>query len=270
MAVLAHPDDESLGVGGTLARYASEGVTTALVTATRGDRGRFGNARPGDSGHPGPAALGAIREAELRAAAATLGVHDVTVLGVGDQHVDRAEPRQIVGEIATHIRRVRPDVVVTFGPEGAYGHPDHIAVSQFTSAAIVAAADARCMLGNGGTVREPHAVSKLYFLAWPSATWDAYQGVFRTIVSTVDGVERHAVPWPDWAITSVIDTDRVADTVWRAVQCHASQIASYGHLQTLPDSQVRALWARQCFYRVFSTVNGGRTRETDLFEGIPQ
>ena len=180
MAVLAHPDDESLGFGGTLARYASEGVTTALVTATRGDRGRFGDARPGDIGHPGLAALGVIREAELRAAATTLGVHDVSVLGFGDQHVDRAEPRQIVAEIATHIRRVRPSVVVTFGPDGAYGHPDHIALSQFTSAAILAAADATCTLSDGEPHREPHAVSKLYFLAWPSSTWDAYQHAFKT------------------------------------------------------------------------------------------
>ena len=93
---------------------------------------------------------------------------------------------------------------------------------------------------------------------------------FKTLVSTVDGVERHAVPWPDWAITSVVDTHRVADTVWRAVQCHSSQIAAYGHLRNLPETQLRALWARQCFYRVFSTVNGGRARETDLFEGIPR
>ena len=270
MAVLAHPDDESLGVGGTLARYAYEGATTALLTATRGDRGRFGDARPGDVGHPGVAALGAIRESELRTAAAILGVHDVTVLGYGDQYVDRAEPRRIVADIATHIRRFRPDVVVTFGPDGAYGHPDHIAVSQFTSAAIVAAADPTCTLSDSDGRREPHAVSKLYFLAWPSTTWDAYQQAFKTLVSTVDGVERHAVPWPDWAITSVVDTDHVADTVWRAVQCHASQIASYGHLQRLPDTQVRALWARQSFYRVFSNVNGGRARETDLFEGIPR
>ena len=159
---------------------------------------------------------------------------------------------------------------MTFGPDGAYGHPDHIAVSQFTSAAIVAAADPTCTLSDSDGRREPHAVSKLYFLAWPSTTWDAYEQAFKTLVSTVDGVERHAVPWPDWAITSVVDTDHVADTVWRAVQCHASQIASYGHLRRLPDTQVRALWARQCFYRVFSNVNGGRARETDLFEGIPR
>jgi LmbE family N-acetylglucosaminyl deacetylase len=271
MAVLAHPDDESLGFGGTLARYASEGVTTALVTATRGECGRFGNARPGDVGHPGPAALGTIRESELGAAAAILGIHDVSVLGYADQQVDRAEPRQIVAEIANHIRRIRPAVVVTFGPDGAYGHPDHIAVSQFTSAAIVAAADATTgTFGDGETLLEPHTVSKLYFLAWPSAMWDAYQHAFRTLVSSVDGVERRAVPWPDWAITSVVDTDRVADTVWRAVQCHASQIASYSQLQHLPETQWRALWARQCFYRVISTVNGGRAREIDLFEGLPQ
>jgi LmbE family N-acetylglucosaminyl deacetylase len=270
MAVLAHPDDESLGFGGTLARYASEGVLTALVTATRGDRGRFGDARPGDDRHPGQAALGVIRESELRAAAAILGVHDVSVLGYGDQHVDQTEPRHIVAELVGHIRRVRPDVVVTFGPDGAYGHPDHIAVSQFTSAAVCAAADAACGCADGDARLEPHAVHKLYFLAWPSGTWTAYEHAFKSLVSTVDGVERHAVPWPDWAITSVVDTHRVADTVWRAVQCHASQIAGYGHLRDLPDTEVRALWARQSFYRVFSTVNGGRARETDLFEGIPR
>ena len=268
MAVLAHPDDESLGFGSTLARYATEGVTTSLVTATRGDRGRFGRARPGDDGHPGAAALGAIRQSELQAAAAILGVHEVLVLGYGDQHLDQAEPRHIVAEIAGHIRRVRPNVVMTFGPDGAYGHPDHVAVSQFTSAAIVAAADAAWTLGIGDAHLAPHAVSKLYFLAWPSATWDAYQYVFKTLASTVDGVERHAVPWPDWAITTVVDTDRVADIVWRAVQCHASQIAAFDRLKSLSDAQLRALWGPHT-YRVFSTVNGGRIRETDLFEGIP-
>ena len=270
MAVLAHPDDESFGFGGTLARYAAEGVTTAVVTATRGDRGRFGRARPGDDGHPGTAALGAIRESELRAAAATLGVHDVSVLGYGDQQVDQTEPRHVVTEIAGHIRRVRPNVVMTFGPDGAYGHPDHVAVSQFTSAAIVVAADAACTLGIADAHLAPHAVSKLYFLAWPSATWDAYQHAFKTLVSTVDGVERYAVPWPDWAITTVVDTDSVADIVWRAVRCHASQISALDRLKSLSDARLRALWGPQYFYRALSTVNGGRIRETDLFEGIPR
>ena len=73
MAVLAHPDDESLGVGGTLAKYASEGVDVFLLTATRGDSGRYRGHRPDDHQHPGPLALAKIREAELRAAASALG-----------------------------------------------------------------------------------------------------------------------------------------------------------------------------------------------------
>src|SRR6185436_13070895 len=149
LAVLAHPDDESLGVGGTLAKYASEGVDVFLLTATRGDSGRYRGHRADDHQHPGPLALAKIREAELRAAAAVLGVHEVSLLDYHDQHLDCANPRQVIAEIAGHLQRVQPDVVVTFGPDGAYGHPDHIAISQFTTAAFVAA--------------RPHTVSKLYY-----------------------------------------------------------------------------------------------------------
>ena len=144
MAVLAHPDDESLGMGSTIAKYASEGVDVFLLTATRGDSGRYRGHRPDEPQHPGPSALAGIRETELRAAAATLGVREVSLLNYRDQHVDRADPQEAVTAIVGHIRRVRPDVVLTFGPDGGYGHPDHIAISQFTTAAIVAAADPLC------------------------------------------------------------------------------------------------------------------------------
>jgi LmbE family N-acetylglucosaminyl deacetylase len=80
MAVLAHPDDESLGVGGTLAKYAVEGADVFLLTATRGDRGRFRGYPLDDDQHPGPSALADIREAELRAAASALGVREVSIL----------------------------------------------------------------------------------------------------------------------------------------------------------------------------------------------
>src|SRR5689334_2382926 len=138
MCVLAHPDDESLGNGGTLAKYGAEGIETYLVTATRGERGWFGDPRD----NPGLTALGAIREAELHAAARVLGIRQVDFLDYIDGDLDQADPAEAIGKIAGHLRRVRPHVVVTFGPEGGYGHPDHIAISQFTSAACVAAADA--------------------------------------------------------------------------------------------------------------------------------
>ena len=192
MAVLAHPDDESLGVGGSLAKYAAAGVDVFLVTATRGESGRYRGHLRGDDAHPGASALGAIREAELRAAAAVLGVRDVWLLDYLDQSLDRAEPREAIGRIAGHLRRVRPDVVVTFGPDGAYGHPDHVAISQFTTAAVVAAADAAFAAGVGESALTPHAVSKLYYIAWPEATWGVYQEAFRKLISTVDGIERQA------------------------------------------------------------------------------
>jgi LmbE family N-acetylglucosaminyl deacetylase len=263
MAVLAHPDDESLGCGGTLAKYAAEGLGVTVVTATRGERGRHARA---DS-PPGPEALGRIRESELRAAAAALGVDDVQVLGYVDLELDRAEPREVIGRIVAQLRRARPQVVVTFAPDGAYGHPDHIAISQFTTAAVVAAGDpAWDEPGQGPS--EPHRVSKLYFLAWGAAAWSAYQRAFKTLVSRVDGVERRASPWPDWAITTRIDARGHWRKVWRAVCCHESQVAGYTRLTELAPEQHEALWGSQEFYRVFSLVNGGRTPEVDLFAGL--
>ena len=254
MAVLAHPDDESLGVGGTLAKYASEGIETFLLTATRGDAGRYRDHRPGDAQHPGPMALGNIREGELRAAASVLGVPDVALLDYRDQQLDRANPQEVVAAIVQHLRRVQPNVVITFGPDGAYGHPDHIAICQFTTAAVVAAADP--------------TISKLYYIAWPESAWAAYQSAFKKLTSTVDGVERQVVPWPDWEITTAIDTRQFCQTVWRAISCHESQMAAYTRLQHLSPEHQEAIWGVQSFYRVFSMVNGGRARETDLFEGI--
>src|SRR5678815_3629228 len=100
MAVLAHPDDECLGMGGTLAKYASEGADVFLLTATRGDSGRYRGHRPGDPEHPGSSALANIREAELRAAASTLGVREVSLLDYRDQHLDQAK--------RTHVRLSPP------------------------------------------------------------------------------------------------------------------------------------------------------------------
>ena len=112
LAVLAHPDDESLGFGGTLARYAVENVETYLVTATRGEAGRFGSL--GKSGDP--VEVGRVREAELRAAAAVLGIREVSILGYPDGAVDQVPSAIAIRAIVSHIRRIQPHVIVTFGP----------------------------------------------------------------------------------------------------------------------------------------------------------
>lgn len=261
MAILAHPDDESLGTGGILSRYAAEGVATHVVTATRGQRGRFG--APGTPS-PGPEMVGRAREAELRDAAAVLGVREPTVLGHMDGEVDRADPRRIVGEIVAEVRRVRPQVVVTFSPDGAYGHPDHIAICQFATAAMVTAADP----GHRDGAAAPHRVDKLYYMVWGQRSSAQYQKSFKRLVSKVDGVEREAVVWPDWAITTTIDSRAQWRTVWRAIQCHKTQLPGYPNLAGLTDADHEALWGTTELYRAYSTVTGGRARETDLFEGL--
>ena len=252
MCVLAHPDDESLGTGGTLAKYAADGVQTYVVTATRGERGRFG-----DGGErPGPDIVGATREAELRAAARELGIHEVTLLGFPDGALDAVDPEHAQRVIVSQLRRVRPHVVITFGPEGAYGHPDHIAISQLTTAAVVRASDSE------------YAVSKLYYMAWTGGTWAAYQAALKKLTATVDGVERSVVPTPDWEVTTRIDTGNDWPAVWRAVQCHRTQMSIFKNLESLSTEHHRALWGVQEFYRAFSLVNGGRQRESDLFDGL--
>jgi LmbE family N-acetylglucosaminyl deacetylase len=137
MCVLAHPDDETLGNGSTLAKYAAEDVEIHLVTATRGERGWNGD----EKDFPGLEALGKIRETELRCAAQTLGIHRVYFLDYTDGELDQADPGEAVGKIAGHIREVKPHVVLTFGPEGAYGHPDHIAISTVYSGSLGLRAD---------------------------------------------------------------------------------------------------------------------------------
>jgi LmbE family N-acetylglucosaminyl deacetylase len=260
MCVFAHPDDESMGTGGILARYASQGVATFLVCATRGERGWFGEADV----YPGPDALGRTREAELQAAAAVLGIRRVDVLDYIDGDLDRADPTEVVPRIARLIQEVRPQVVVTFAAEGAYGHPDHIAISQFATAACVAAADAS---PDSASLR-PHRVAKLYYMVGGTelaAAWDEAAG---EVSMEVDGVQRRPVVWPDWAITTKIDCSAHWQAVRDAIRCHATQLPSLSNFGVWSDDFHRSIWGRQEYYRAYSLVNGGREVEDDLFAGL--
>ena len=260
MAVLAHPDDESMALGGTLAKYAAEGVEITVLCATRGDAGRYGAER----GKLPPEELGRIRTRELQEATRVLGVRDVHFLGYGDGRLDQADPDEAIRKIVGHIRRVRPQVVVTFGPDGLYGHPDHIAISQLTTAAVAAADDPNYVTPGFA----PHSVCKLYYPAWSASTWAAYQGALKRLVMTVDGVERGATPWPEWMITTVVDTSAHAEVAAEAVACHHSQVMVYERFNSMPLERRADLWRRQEFYRAMSTVNACVQREEDLFDDL--
>lgn len=261
LAVFPHPDDESLGLGGTLAKYSAEGVETYLVCATRGERGWNG---PEDQ-NPGLAALGKIREGELKCAADHLGIKEITFLGYIDGDVDQAIPSQIIADITTHIRRIQPQVIVTFSLDGAYGHPDHIALAQFTSAAIVCAASSNYQ---DPLKQSAHQVSKHYYMVDTKSVVEELSQAIGGISMEIDGVKRSHFGWDKWAINATIDVREYFDTVWKAILCHESQLPGYGPLIHLPRKALDKFLGEGTFLRAFSLVNGGRAVETDLFEGL--
>jgi LmbE family N-acetylglucosaminyl deacetylase len=261
MLILAHPDDESMGNGGTVAKYAAEGVETYLVTATRGEQGWFG---PEDE-NPGPEELGRMREAELLEAAEVLGIREVSFLDYRDGELDQAPADEVVAKIVRHIRRVRPHVVITFDQNGLYGHPDHIAICHHATAAVAAAGDPSFPDRDG---RAAHHVSKLYYMAWTKEDVGLYQSAFGELTMRVNGQRRSSAPWEEWAITTRIDAAAHWRQVWEAIKRHRSQLPGYQKLIALPEEVHERLWGSPLYYRVFSRVNVSRVNEDDLFEGL--
>ena len=262
LVVFAHPDDESMGMGGTLAKYAAQGAETYCLCASRGERGWFGP----EEQDPGPRALGKIREAELSAAVSVLGMKGLYFLDYIDADVDQADHHEATGKIVRYIRQIQPQVVITFPPDGNYGHPDHIAVGQFTSAAIVCAADASYQDVQN---LPAHHVSKLYYMVDSESFIDLVSPFIGDLTFRVGDQLRGEVPWKEWMITTRIDMAEYCALAWRAIQCHRSQLPSLGALAEMHEDAATAVLAMQgTFYRAFSLVNGGRQIETDLFDGI--
>ena len=261
LAIFPHPDDETLGLGSTLARYSSEGIETYLVCATRGERGWFDSEGP----NPGLEGVAKIRRAELGCAAGNLGLTEVSYLDTIDGDVDQSRPDVIIGKLVSHIRRIRPQVVVTFGPDGAYGHPDHIALSQFTNGALVCAADQN-FIDSG---RQPaHRVMKFYYMVDSLDIVGAANEAFGGISMEIDGVTRHHVGWQDWQITTRLDNKASMEKVQKAIQCHKSQLPGYGPISEWSLDDLERIFGIGYFYRAYSLVNSGRKVETDLFEGL--
>jgi LmbE family N-acetylglucosaminyl deacetylase len=262
LVAFAHPDDESMGMGGTLAKYSAQGVETYYVCASRGERGWCG---PEDQ-YPGLQALGQLREKELRAAVKELGMNGLYFLDYIDGDVDQADPNEAVGKIVSYIRRIQPQVVVTFPPDGNYGHPDHIAMGQFTSAAVVCAADASY---DDPENLPAHRVSKLYYMVDSENFVNFIAPFMGDLTFPVGDQLRGEVAWKEWMVTTRLEIAEYCHTAWRAIQCHQSQLPTLGKMAELSEDAAVAVLAMQGpFYRAFSLVNGGRSIETDLFEGI--
>ncbi|MBC7878342.1 MAG: PIG-L family deacetylase [Anaerolineales bacterium] len=262
LAVFAHPDDESMGMGGTLAKYSAEGVDTHLICASRGERGWFGP----EEQNPGPERLGQIRTQELENAVKELGMKGLYFLDYIDGDVDQADHADAISKIVTHIRGIKPQVIVTFPPDGNYGHPDHIAIGQFTSAAIVCAADSTYQDVEN---LPAHRVSKFYYMVDGENFINLVAPFMGDMTFPVGDQIRSEIPWKEWMVTTRIDMAEYCSAAWKAIQCHQSQLVTLGALAEMPEESAASVLAMQgTFYKVFSMVNSGRKIETDFFEGL--
>jgi LmbE family N-acetylglucosaminyl deacetylase len=161
LACFAHPDDESVLTAGLMAKLLRDAVPVALAVATRGEAGKVGDPPICTQDE-----LPKVREDELRRAAAILGLTDLTWLGYRDRELASAPVDTVRRKLVRLLRARRPAVVVTFDPNGSNLHPDHVAISRFTSDAIAAAADPRWFPEEG----EPHAVRRLLWSP-PDRPW---------------------------------------------------------------------------------------------------
>ena len=161
LAVYAHPDDECYCSGGTLARYSDDGAELMVVAATKGDAGQIH-----DTYRATRHTLGEVRARELQESCKTLGVQHLECWEYPDGGLAAADREQLVGDIVGVIRRFRPHIVLTFGPDGGYGHPDHIAICEATTQAVLLSCDLEAysqQLQNYA----PHDVSRLYHAYFP-------------------------------------------------------------------------------------------------------
>ena len=284
LLVHAHPDDESIGTGITMSRYAAEGASVTLVTCTRGEQGEI---VVDDLAHLGTgAALGAERERELAAACAALGVDDHRYLGaytdsgmMGTSPNDdpecfwQADLPTAVGSLVAVIREVRPQVVVTYDDNGGYGHPDHIQAHRVTMGAVDAAADPTAYPDCGPA----WTVSKVYATAIAKSMLQAGLDAFRDSDSPgfFDGVES-VDDLPFGVDDSVITTEvRGSDDDFAhkmaAMRAHRTQIAVDGPFFALADNVAQQAFGVEHFILLRGTrgaATGADGREDDLFAGV--
>jgi LmbE family N-acetylglucosaminyl deacetylase len=273
LAVLAHPDDETFGTGGTLAYYARRDVEVHLICATSGE---VGVAPPDLRGFSSP---GEMRRAELRCAAQILGLKEVHFLNYRDSGMsgspDNEHPEalaaqpvlEVARKVAALIRRIRPQVVITFDPIGGYRHPDHIAIHQATVKAFAMAGDPSIDLEG----LEAYSPQKLYFHTMS-------RRLFRIAIRLLPLFGRDPRQFGrnrDIDLTSFADVDfpihaavsirSVLKTKDEASACHSSQ--GGGRLLGPLSGLQRFLAAEETFMRAVPP-EPPRSRERDLFEGV--
>ncbi len=224
LAVFAHPDDESLACGGTLARLADAGASVVLLCATRGENGSVC-----DPALVPDHDLGRVRSQEVRAAAEVLGLADVLIFDHPDGELRWADVAQLHAEIVATIRRLRPDGVITFAEDGLYWHQDHIGIHERTSTAV----------GSFGSEAPP-----LYYVTMPN-------GIMRELAAAA--VAKGASP-PDssfWGIAPdvfgysthppgfIVDVHEWVPRKLAALRCHRTQMGTRNPFTSIAADDAR-------------------------------
>jgi LmbE family N-acetylglucosaminyl deacetylase len=276
LAVLAHPDDETFGMGGTLAYYARQGDAVHLICATRGEVGEVD-----EKFMQGFQSIAERRESELRCAAGILGLAGVHFLGYRDSGMpgspDNSHPNalaaapleEVASRVAHLIRQLQPQVVLTFDPIGGYKHPDHIAIQRATLRAFMLAGAADCK-----DELPPYQPQKLYyhvfpkgFLRWAVRIMPLFGADARHFGRNRDIDLAGLVEDGDFPTHVVVDIRGVLERKEAAAECHASQLGG-GPPRRGWMRWVMQLWsAHENFMRAYPPAPAN-LRERDLFEGV--
>jgi LmbE family N-acetylglucosaminyl deacetylase len=286
LAVFAHPDDESYICGGTLARYAAAGVRVVLLCATRGEAGEIA-----DPALASRDELPAGREAELRAAAERLGIAEIHLLDYQDGTLPTVPFPEGVEQVSAIVAQVQPTVILTFGPEGVYGHADHVAVHRWAKEAFHLAgraptagspearvsppqppADFRMANAEPATpiaVGDMHPVAaprRLYYCAPPRSYYRAVSERCRANGAPDRyGPRLDVLGVPDELVTTRVDVAAHAPARLAAIRAHRTQLPADHPFATLPDADLHELLADEYFTRAWPPVPRHSPLETDLF-----
>jgi LmbE family N-acetylglucosaminyl deacetylase len=251
LAIFAHPDDE-LTNGGTLARYAAQGVRVVLACATRGEAGEISEPHLARR-----ETLGAVRTMELHAAARALGITDVRFLGFHDsgmagmpenddpRSLNRADPGEVVRRVVALIREVRPAVVITHDPTGGYGHPDHIALCRFVTAAFTAAGD-DSYAPEVGAGWQP---TRLFYGVMTRSFFDQVNAAYAEAgeAGPFSGPEMAHLGYADDAITVMLDVSPELRAKRAGFAAHRTQFGPQSPLWRMAEARWQAMLGREHF-----------------------
>jgi LmbE family N-acetylglucosaminyl deacetylase len=273
LAAFAHPDDEAFGTGGTLSCYADSGTHVVLVCATRGEAGEIS-----DPALATPETLGQVREQELRCAAENMGIAELIFLDYRDSGMAgtpenddsrayiNAPAEEVVRKLVAVIRRVKPQVVTTFEPNGGYGHPDHIAIHRHTVAAFHTAADPQRYPELGPAWQ----ADRLFYTTIPRSFFIDMRTELEKMgedTSDFEFLEAEDLGWPDDQVHVTMDVASTVDSKWEALECHRTQFGPGNLFRRLPDDKVKQLMSYEYYALAWPEAEPGM-QMPDLFSGL--